>query len=387
MVREDEIARACLNIWDRLMRSGAFKFLKPSFYTICAGIVFALEPLTDHGTQISPLIECVSIGAGSKCLPQSSLSSLKGDAIHDSHAEILARRAFVVWLISEMSQMYSQPDYQSLWLLGSDDVKRVSLKPGVSVHLYVSTLPCGDASTWMLALDQDPTMAALKDSTPKMTPQPGTTIRGRDNYSAFGALRTKPGRADSSPSASMSCSDKIASWTYLGLQGALLSPLLEPIYLDTIVIGGQLPELRDQLRTECERAFSSRSVSQAPIMGSHSFHIPCVAFTDLVFSHGSGASMCAESVSWNAHGKVDVLVNGRLRGQSSKSRSTTRPACSRASLLTQLQPLRNLAGLEAVDTWQRGKASATDYRTARDWLRSPQGPFWGWVESAEDRDW
>ena len=38
----------------------------------------------------------------------------------------------------------------------------------------------------------------------------------------------------------MSCSDKIASWSVLGLQGALLSDLFEPIYLDHIVIGGAL---------------------------------------------------------------------------------------------------------------------------------------------------
>lgn len=52
----------------------------------------------------------------------------------------------------------------------------------------------------------------------------------------LGILRTKPGRADSPFASSLSCSDKICLWNILGIQGALLSHFLKPIYFNSILI-------------------------------------------------------------------------------------------------------------------------------------------------------
>ena len=55
-------------------------------------------------------------------------------------------------------------------------------------------------------------------------------------YHVTETLRTKPGRGERT--LSMSCSDKIMKWCTLGLQGGLLSNVLEkPIYLESIVVG------------------------------------------------------------------------------------------------------------------------------------------------------
>jgi tRNA-specific adenosine deaminase 1 len=102
-------------------------------------------------------------------------------------------------------------------------------------------------------------MAALKDSAEaRITIPPGTTARGRDDYSLYGVLRTKPGRADSPPTSCMSCSDKIASWNVLGFQGALASLLFVPLYISAIVIGDVPEPMIDTIKEDCLRAFWKR---------------------------------------------------------------------------------------------------------------------------------
>ena len=83
-------------------------------------------------------------------------------------------------------------------------------------------------------------------------------VRGREGYMHSGALRTKPARADATTTNSHSCSDKLAIYSVIGIQGALLSQLVEPIYISSFVFGGIPPALQSVIYEECGRALSGR---------------------------------------------------------------------------------------------------------------------------------
>ena len=229
-------------------------------------------------------------------------------------------------------------------------------------HPHVPILQGGDASTRLLASMQDETMATLKDSMVTHF-NPDVASRGRDNYSRLAVLRTKPGRADSPPTLSMSCSDKVASWNVLGFQGALAAYFFGPLYLSTVVIGEVPPDMRRTVRDDCERAFWTRlerirgtlmSLSMAimtdlrllDLPAGYTLHRPVIQFTSHPFMHSrttlgvvpSAGGSCNDCVfislrlilephyvsalCWIADSTKphEVLINGLKRGVSPKHR-------------------------------------------------------------------
>jgi tRNA-specific adenosine deaminase 1 len=78
----------------------------------------------------------VSIATGSKCLPTAKFSNT-GNTVHDFHAEVLARRGAVRWLMQEMLH-----GSESQWLEWDEPKQLWRLRDMMSIHMYVSTLPC-----------------------------------------------------------------------------------------------------------------------------------------------------------------------------------------------------------------------------------------------------
>lgn len=78
-------------------------------------------------------VTVISIGTGTKCLATKNYSKT-GDVVHDFHAEVLARRGVVRWFLQEMAK-------ESEWFVVDDSGER-SLRQGITLHMYISELPC-----------------------------------------------------------------------------------------------------------------------------------------------------------------------------------------------------------------------------------------------------
>jgi tRNA-specific adenosine deaminase 1 len=329
---------------------------------VSAGIVaytsYGTHPALEGSSPTSSpaqQLRVVALGTGNKCLGASKRSAA-GDVLNDSHAEVIARRAFMAWLHQQLQiaaqQAHAQsahptaapPEGQRAGQLpakhGAEDSQhqqqrqsaftwcpdthRFALRPEVQFALYVSQPPCGDASIFSThgsqasccgeqspgdvlaaAADSDAARAGPQPSQPlgrtgakvlrplgaadvaeaaaaaavaataveqkpqaaaaqaisQLVPQAGSTAAataaseqhgqptGQDHQQQqvptardvevgpqqVAVLRRKPGKGD--PTLSLSCSDKIARWACLGLQGCLLSTALqEPVYLSMLVV-------------------------------------------------------------------------------------------------------------------------------------------------------
>ena len=93
------------------------------------------------------MMTVVAMGTGTKCIKGVNLDR-SGYAVNDCHAEVIARRAFVAYLYSELQKFTSIPE-DSIFIRKPCS-RLLGLKSDVSFHLYISTVPCGDAAVFPL---------------------------------------------------------------------------------------------------------------------------------------------------------------------------------------------------------------------------------------------
>lgn len=281
------------------------------------------------------------IRTGMKCLPASKIPSAEGRVLHDWHAEVLVIRAFNHFVLQECKAITTDGKE-------SPYIRRIKSPPGdelpgpsphfcwrddVTLHMYCSEAPCGDASMEL-------TISAQQDASPWETPlpphlmlegpsesAPELALLGRACFGQLGVVRRKPARADAPPSLSKSCSDKLALKQCTSLLGSPAAMLISPegVYLSSLV----LPESQFSAAA-CERCFSARG-RLAPLgavgaewEGGYGFRPFVVRTTGLEFEysrrgpgHGEGLRYVASNLAtaWSCNGLSENLIGGVLQGR------------------------------------------------------------------------
>lgn len=289
----DQIATAVVNTFNKLNCKSGKPITRSNGvkeWTVLASIV-ALD-----GPDIIP----ISIATGVKALPDKVRGYSKGLIVHDMHAEVLALRCFNYFLLEQC-----QKDTKYLIKNG----EKFKWNDNIKLALYVSEPPCGDASMGYLALK-------AADRTPWKDENEGkrrkTNIRGRAHFDKLGIVRTKPGRLDSIETLSKSCSDKICLKQLVGINNSISSLIIEPIYLDFLVLREDKFDKED-----LKRCFDSRF----PVEGAHKLEFISYQKDDYPFHKKKDYSPSPLSIIYIVESKhLQVLNNGVKNGSFIKNK-------------------------------------------------------------------
>nr|XP_033800502.1 double-stranded RNA-specific editase 1 isoform X2 [Geotrypetes seraphini] len=198
---------------------------------VLAGIVMTT------GTDVKDA-QVICVSTGTKCINGEYMSD-RGLALNDCHAEIVARRSLLRFLYAQLELFLSTKEDQQKSIFIRSERGGFKLKENVQFHLYISTSPCGDARIFSPHEagqedqgDRHPNRKARGQLRTKIESGEGTIPVRSSN-----TIQTWDGVLQGERLLTMSCSDKIARWNVLGIQGSLFSHFVEPIYFSSIILG------------------------------------------------------------------------------------------------------------------------------------------------------
>ncbi|XP_020621427.1 double-stranded RNA-specific adenosine deaminase-like isoform X3 [Orbicella faveolata] len=342
----------------------------------------------DHSGRV------VAVGTGNRCVTGKRLS-MEGKAVNDSHAEIVARRSLLRFFYGQLSSYYDGKE--SIFAL-SKGSRRLVVREDVSFHLYISTAPCGDGA--LFTPREEPNTDMSEHSTehnPTFTTKQQGILRtkiedgeGTIPIDPSDRIQTWDGLLRGNKLRTMSCSDKICRWNALGLQGALLSHFIDPVYLASLTLG-YLYDHGHLSRAVCCRLQHNNNLDTqlpAPYHVNHPWLGRVTAYEPPRETEKTNNL----SVNWSIGDTCTEVTDGRTGACMTRTQNSPTPSrICKAALYASFKEIGAKAGrpeLVDVETYRDAKKMATDFQEAKqklyDHFRSSRyGP---WVSKPMEQE-
>ncbi|XP_053734602.1 adenosine deaminase domain-containing protein 1 [Synchiropus splendidus] len=309
---------------------------------------------------------CNVVALGSGNFNTNKLATSCGRLIHDSHGVVSARRSLMRFLYRHLQMFYSKTANLSersvFQQSGSSGL--LTLKSGITLHLYMNQLPKGTARI---------------PSRLRLNPLSINAWQVNNEMSLHLAVEGKVFSVFSSTSGqsadkviSMSATDKLMQWQVLGYQGALLSHFIEPIYVESILVGDEgVCDIRGMEISVCQRVegitpllptdycMMRPHISLVPPVVSCSEHQVTHAFN---WSEGDGPLEV-----------VDGLMGKTIEDSPFRSGPAMASRLCKAAMLYRFKLLAKEAGrtdLLDLRSYRQAKRMAKPYQEAKSVLRA-----------------
>ncbi|KAM5293929.1 double-stranded RNA-specific adenosine deaminase isoform 3-T3 [Glossophaga mutica] len=316
----------------------------------------------------------VSLGTGNRCVKGDSLS-LKGETVNDCHAEIISRRGFVRFLYNELMKYNPQTAKDSIFEPARGGEK-LQIKKTVSFHLYISTAPCGDGALF----DKSCSDCAVESTDSRHYPVFENPKQGKLRTKVENGEGTIPVESsDIVPTwdgirlgerlRTMSCSDKILRWNVLGLQGALLTHFLQPVYLKSVTLG-YLFSQGHLTRAICCRVTRDGSAFEDGLRHPFIVNHPKVGRVSVYDSKRQSGKTKETSVNWCLADGYDLEILDGTRGTVDGPRNEL-SRVSKKNIFFLFKRLCSFRGRRDLLKLSYGEAkkAARDYETAKNYFK------------------